>query len=201
MKILPAVFLLVLASSAHAVMREPSLEEADTLDLDPREARDFRVHQLAGEDLNDAGFYLSLLALPALGVAIANPGALGFSGPGEGYLALTCGALPVLAATMAAGNMVYAQAARYHRQRDYAISYSLLPFFACAAAGAQFVVLAVNYDRGDRDLPAALWALGLTDLFFIPALRIQFHNAENYLGQVRLRVAPRPDGVSLRLDF
>jgi hypothetical protein len=128
-----------------------------------------------------------------------SPGSLGFSSSDEAYLVAAYGAIPLLSAAMAAGNMLYAKAARYHRQREYAISYSLLPFFACAAAGAKLAVLAVNYD--DPDLTPLLFALGLSELAFIPALRIQFRGAENWLEQVRIRVAGRPDGVSMALDF
>lgn len=194
-----AIFLIFSAASAHAVVRLPSLEEADTLDLDTREAHEFFVARQAGSDLNDAGYYLSLAAVPAIYFAFMDPDEVGFSSDEAAFMAGAYGLLPVLSATMAAGNMVYAKAARYHRQRDYGITYSLLPFFACAAAAAKLAVWAVRYD--DPSVTPALAILGFTELFFVPALRIQFSNAEGWLEQVRVRVVPAPQGLSMRLDF
>jgi hypothetical protein len=201
------VFFLVclfgLAAPAHAVLRLPSLEETDTLDLDPSEARDFQVHKLAGADLNDAGFYLALAALPVTFLAAENPRALGLPDNRLGSFLMAFGAYPVFAATMAAGNLTYGKATRYHAQRDYGISYSLLPFFACSAAAAKVVILAVNYDRMGNGgaYPALLLAMAASEVFFIPALRIQYRSAQTYLDQVRVRVAGKPNGLSLRVDF
>lgn len=198
----------LLAAPADAVLRPPALDSPpDTLELLPYEAKDFRFRRLAGHDLHTAGMVLGLLSVPALLLMPAAAQALGADSPvggvQEAYFVLTYAALPAFTALMASGNRVYAGAARYHDEREFALTRSPLPIFAFALfAGKTFWLLSDPglVDRGGT-AKGILIALSLTELVTLPALRSQYRAASSFLDQVHIRVTGEGPALGLRLDF
>jgi hypothetical protein len=200
--------LLLAAFPASAVIRSPALDApADTLELLPGEARDFRFRRLAGHDLHQAGLILGLASVPVILLAPWAADRLGADSPvgdsEDAFFLLTYAALPTAASMMAAGNLVYAGAARYHPERDLAITRSPLPLIAFGLAAGKIFYLAAN-----RDLPGSgsvekgvVYAFAFTELLTMPALRGQFRAASVFLDQVRLRVTGGPAAAGLTLEF
>ncbi|HLP42828.1 MAG TPA: hypothetical protein VK465_15065 [Fibrobacteria bacterium] len=200
--------LLSLLSPAGAVVRYDPLDSPpDTLVLQPREARDFRLRRLAGSDLHHAGLYLGIAAAPLI---LATPwlsDRLGVESPvgglEESFFFLTYGALPAFAAVMAAGNLVYASAARYHPERDFALSGSPAPLAALSFAAAKVFYLATQGDLAEthgvgRGL---VMAFAFSELLTMPLMRSQFSAASAFLEQVRIRVTGAGPGVDIRAQF
>lgn len=208
---MPHLCLLVLLLAvvpASAVIRSPALDApADTLDLLPGEAQDFRFRRLAGHDLHQAGLILGLTSIPVLLLAPWAADQMGADSPvgdpQDAFFLLTYAALPAAASLMAAGNLVYAGAARYHPDRDLAITRSPLPLIAFGLAAGKIFYLAAH-----RDLPGGgnvekgfVYAFAFTEALTMPALRGQFRAASAFLDQVRLRVAGGPSAAGLVLEF
>jgi hypothetical protein len=207
---LPALlaFTILLPAPASAVLRPPALDSpADTLELLPREAKDFRFRRLAGHDLHAAGMALGLLSVPVLLLMPAAAQALDLESPVGGledaYFVLTFAALPAFTALMASGNRVYAGAARYHDEREFALTRSPLPLFAFALCAGKAFWLLSDPRLADRDgtEKGILIALSLTELLTLPALRGQFRAASSFLDQVHIRVTGQGPALGLRLDF
>lgn len=200
--------LLSLATPASAVVRQGPLDSpSDTLVLQPREARDFRLHRLAGSDLHHAGLYLGIAAAPLI---LATPwlsGRLGVESPvgglEESFFLLTYGALPTFAAVMAAGNLVYASAARYHTERDFALTSSPTPLAAFSFAAAKVFYLATQGDLAETHgvERGVVLAFAFSELLTMPLMRSQFSAASAFLEQVRIRVTGAGPGVDFRARF
>lgn len=208
---MPCIYLLaailLAAVPASAVIRSPALDApADTLDLLPGEAQDFRFRRLAGHDLHQAGLILGLASVPVLLLAPWAAEQMDAESPvgdsEDAFFLLTYAALPAAAAMMGAGNLVYAGAARYHPDRDLAITRSPLPLIAFGLAAGKIFYLAAN-----RDLPGSgvekgvVFAFAFTELITMPALRGQFRAASAFLDQVKLRVAGGPSATGLAVEF
>lgn len=204
----PLLALLSAALPASAVIRSPALDApADTLDLLPGEAKDFRFRRLAGHDLHQAGLVLGLASVPVLLLAPWAAEQMGAESPvgdtEDAFFLLAYAALPAAASVMAAGNLVYAGAARYHPERDLAITRSPLPLVAFGLAAGKIFYLAAH-----RDLPGSgsvekgvVYALAFTELLTMPALRSRFRAASVFLDQVRIRVAGGQEAAGLALEF
>lgn len=203
-----AACLLLLAEPAFAVLRPPALDSPpDTLELLPPDARDFRLHKHAGNDLHHAGLILGLSSIPVFLLTPWVVDNLGGESPfGEfqdGFFLLTFAALPAMSAVMASGNVVYAGAARYHPEREFAITTSLLPLAAFGLAAGKAFYLVTNPDLADsRGVEkGVLVAFALTELLTIPALRSQFNSASAFLDQVHIRVTGQGASAGLRVEF
>jgi hypothetical protein len=203
-----AALLLSLAVPSLAVLRPPALDSPpDTLELLPHEARDFRIRLHAGSDLHQAGFALGLFAVPAVLLAPWAADQAGLESPvgdfQDAFFLLTFAVLPAFSTVMASGNLVYAGAARYHPDREFAIVKSLLPVLAIALTAGKVFYLAANPDLGEatgRTRGLAV-AFALTEVLTIPALHSQFSAASAFLEQVDIRVTGRGPAVSYRLEF
>lgn len=202
------VLLALLVVPASAVLRPPALDSPpDTLELLPDEAKDFRFRRLAGHDLHAAGMALGLLSVPAVLLAPAAAEALGAESPigglQEAYFILTFAALPAFTALMASGNRVYAGAARYHHEREFAITRSPLPVLAFALFAGKAFWLLSDPDLAGRDGAGKglLIALSLTELLTLPALRGQYRAASSFLDQVHIRVTGQGPTLGIRLEF
>lgn len=203
-----AAALLGAAAPASAVIRQPALESpADTLELLPRDARDFRIRRLAGSDLHHAGLYLGLASIPAVMLLPWAADALGrdrpFRDTQEAFFLLTYGVLPAFTAVMAAGNMVYAGAARYHPERELAITRSFLPLAAFALAAGKGFYLAAHPDaaRMDGYGKGVLIAFAFTEVLTLPGLRSRYLSASSFLDQVHIRVTGHGAAAGLAFDF
>lgn len=177
------------------------------MDLLPSEAKDFRFRRLAGHDLHQAGLFLGLASIP---VVLLTPWAADQAGVEspvgdieDAFFLLTYAALPAAASVMAAGNLVYAGAARYHPERDLAISRSLMPVIALGLAAGKLFYLAANRDLADTDglEQGLVVAFAFTELLTMPALRSQFRSASVFLDQVHLRVAGGHSAAGLAMEF
>lgn len=208
-RLVPGVVLaLLMAAPASAVIRSPALDSPpDTLELLPHEAKDFRFRRLAGHDLHAAGLLLGLLSVPMVLLTPAASEALGFASPLgdplDAYFALTFAALPAFTALMASGNRVYAGAARYHDEREFALTRSPLPVFAIALfAGKAFWIL-THPDLGDADGAERgfLIAFSLTEIITLPALRSQYRAASSFLDQVHIRVTGQGPALGVKIEF
>jgi hypothetical protein len=203
-----AAALLAAATPATAVIRQAALESpADTLDLIPRDARDFRIRRLAGSDLHHAGLYLGLASIPAVLLLPWGADVLGVDrpvrGPREAFFILTYGVLPAFTAVMAAGNTVYAGAARYHPEREFAVTRSFLPLAAFALAAGKGFYLATHPDlAGTRGVgQGVLIAFALTEALTLPGLRSRFLTASSFLDQVHIRVTGQGAATAIAFDF
>lgn len=207
---LAAASLLIAALPARAVLRPPDVDiQADTLELLPDEAQDFRFRRLAGHDLSDAGLFLALASVP---LAFATPFVMErlddrhyLRDPMNAFYLLGYAVLPAASTLMAAGNLVYGGAARYHTERDFAINRSILPLIAFTlSAGKTFwIVTHPSHTEADLDeLGTALFiGIALTELFTLPALRIHFKSASHFLDQVHIRVTGQGNRVGMAVDF
>lgn len=200
--------LLALISPACAVLRPPALDSPpDTLELLPHEARDFRFRRLAGHDLHQAGLFLGLVSIPAILLAPWAAEQAGGESPigdfQDAFFLLTYGALPVCASLMAAGNRVYAGAARYHPEREFAITSSLMPLLAFGLTAGKLFYLTANPDLAEtRGVEKGLLiAFAFTELLTVPALRAQFRSASAFLDQVHIRVTGQTAAAAWRLEF
>jgi hypothetical protein len=203
-----AAALLGAAAPASAVIRHEALESpADTLELIPRDARDFRIRRLAGSDLHHAGLYLGLASIPAVLLLPWAADAMGKDRPvrdtQEAFFLLTYGVLPAFTSLMAAGNLVYAGAARYHPEREFAITRSFLPLAAFAfTAGKGFYLATHPHLAGTGGFgKGVLIAFALTEVLTLPGLRSSFLTASSFLDQVHIRVTGGGVSAGLAFDF
>jgi hypothetical protein len=199
---------LLLARPASAVLRPPALESPpDTLDLLPRDARDFKFSRLAGHDLHQAGFYLGLASVPAVLLApyafdLAG-GESPLRGPDDAALFLSFVALPAASALMASGNRVYARSARYHTEREFEITKSIIPLLAFTLAAGKSYWYFTQADIHDSGIfrNGLLIGFALTEAFTMPALRGQYRSASAFLDQVEVRVIGSGAGIGLRIPL
>lgn len=203
-----AAILLSLAAPARAVLRPPALDSPpDTLELLPHEARDFRVRKQAGYDLHHAGLVLGMASVPVLLLAPWASDQAGLGLPAgnfqDAFFVLTFAVLPAFSSIMASGNLVYAGAARYHPDREFAIAKSILPLLAFGLTAGKAFYLAANPVSKDAKGTerGVLAAFAMTEILTIPALRTQFRAASAFLEQVHIRVTGQGPAVGLRLDF
>lgn len=200
--------LLALATPALAVLRPPALDSPpDTLELLPWEARDFRISKHAGNDLHHAGLVLGLAAVPALLLMPGVADGIGRQSPvgdfQDGFFLLTFAVLPAFTSVMASGNLVYAGAARYHPDREFAITRSALPLLVFTLAAGKAFYLIAHPDMADSrgGEKGVLVAFALTELLTLPALRTQFRSASAFLDQVHIRVLGQGPALGIRLEF
>lgn len=208
--IFAAAALLAAAPPALAVLRPPDVDiQADTLELLPDEAQDFRFRRLAGHDLSDAGLFLALASVP---LAFATPFVMDrfdkdhyLHDPLNTYYLLGFALLPAASSLMAAGNLVYGGAARYHTEREFAITRSALPLVAFGLAAGKAFWIATHPDPTEGDFgpvgAGLLIGFALTELYTLPALRNRFKAASYFLDQVRIRVAGQGNRVGLVVEF
>lgn len=199
---------ILLPTPASAVLRPPALESPpDTLELLPRDARDFHVSRLAGHDLHQAGYYLGLASVPLL---LLSPYAFDLAGgenplgdAEDGLFFLSFVVLPSVSALMASGNLVYARSARYHPDREFAITKSVVPLLAFSLAAGKTFYYFSQADIHESDLlqNGVLIGFALTELFTLPALRGQFRSASVFLDQVEVKVIGQSAAIGWRIPL
>jgi hypothetical protein len=104
---------------------------------------------------------------------------------------------------MASGNLVYARSARYHTEREFAITKSVVPLLAVSlAAGTTFYYFS-QADKEESGLlgNGLLIGFALTEIFTLPALRGQFRSASVFLDQVEVKVIGRSAGIGWRIPL
>jgi hypothetical protein len=162
------------------------------------------VSRLAGHDLHQAGFYLGMASVPALLLA---PWAFDLAGresplqdSEDAAFLLTFVALPAFSAMMSAGNLVYSRAARYHTDREFAITRSVIPLLAISLAAGKSFYYFTQADIHDSGLlgNGVLIGLALTEVLTLPALRGQFRSASVFLDQVDVRVIGQSASIGWR---